>query len=139
MMVAPMAPMAPAWLTVATPMMMEPSTTTMRASGGTRASSTRSAKRKSYLPSKCTGGASFGRTRATTRMYSMYRPTRIRPGRKAPRNMSPALAEVMPNSVGMAASPVANLYSALRRVPAWSAALDNWSARMIRTMDGGMI
>ena len=69
----------------------------------------------------------------------MYNPTSMRPGMKAPMNMSPALAEVMSNSEGMENSPVASLYSALRVVLAWSAALESWSARMIRTMDGGMI
>ena len=51
MIVAPTAPMAPAWLTVAMPMMMEPSTTKMSVSGGTRIMSTRSPNLKSYLPS----------------------------------------------------------------------------------------
>ena len=36
----------------------------------------------------------------------------------APRNMSPALAEVMPNSVGMMNWPVAALKSTWRNVPA---------------------
>ena len=53
--------------------------------------------------------------------------------------MSPALAEVRPNSAGRLEAPVPSLYSALRRVAPWSMALDNWSARMIRTIDGGMI
>ena len=39
----------------------------------------------------------------------------------------------------MALDPVPALNSALRRVSAWSVAFDSWSARMIRTIDGGMI
>ena len=58
---------------------------------------------------------------------------------KAPRNMSPALVEVTANSDGMVTSPVAALCSALRAVSAWSTALASWSARMISTIDGGMI
>ena len=38
-----------------------------------------------------------------------YRPTSTSPGTMAPRNMSPALAEVMSNSVGMTKLPVAAL------------------------------
>ena len=40
MISAPIAPMAPAWLTVAIPMMIEPSTMKIRASGGTNARQT---------------------------------------------------------------------------------------------------
>ena len=68
MIMAPMAPMAPAWFTVAMPRMIEPSTAKMRVSGGTRASSTEMTKSRSMLPSRCTGGAVCGRIRAETRM-----------------------------------------------------------------------
>ena len=61
------------------------------------------------------------------------------PGMKAPMNMSPALAVTTSKSPGIENSPVASLYSALRVVAAWSAALESWSARMISTIDGGMI
>ena len=57
----------------------------------------------------------------------------------APRNMSPALAEVTSNSVGMTKLPVAALYSTWRNVLAWSVALESWSARMMSTTEGGMI
>ena len=53
--------------------------------------------------------------------------------------MSPALVEVRSNSVGMVNWPVACLYSVVRSVLAWSVALDSWSARMISTIEGGMI
>ena len=46
-----MAPIAPAWFTVAMPVMIDPSTAKMRVSGGTRASTTRRAKLQSYFPS----------------------------------------------------------------------------------------
>ena len=61
------------------------------------------------------------------------------PGMNAPMNMSPALAETTSNSEGMVISPVAALYSALRAVLAMSAAPASWSARMMSTIDGGMI
>ena len=44
---APTAPIAPAWLTVAMPMMIEPSTSRISASGGTSATSTRRTNRQS--------------------------------------------------------------------------------------------
>ena len=53
--------------------------------------------------------------------------------------MSPALVEVRSNSVGNEAMPVPSLYSAVRMALPWSVALDSWSARMMSTMDGGMI
>ena len=58
---------------------------------------------------------------------------------KAPRNMSPALVDTMSKVDGMDISPVASLYKALRSEAAWLAALASWSARMMRTMEGGMI
>ena len=54
-------------------------------------------------------------------------------------NMSPTLAEVMSNCEGIVNSPVASRYSALRAALAWSAAFESWSARMMSTMEGGMI
>ena len=68
MMRAPAAPTAPAWLTVAIPKMIEPSTTKMSASGGTSASVTLIQKSTSKRPSWRTGGAMLGRTIATIRM-----------------------------------------------------------------------
>ena len=62
--IAPTAPMAPAWLTVATPNMIEPNTANIRTSGGTRTRATWRINLKSYLPSKVTGGATFGRMSA---------------------------------------------------------------------------
>ena len=53
--------------------------------------------------------------------------------------MLPALVETMSNSEGIDSSPVACLNNALRVVPAWSTELASWSARMISTIDGGMI
>ncbi len=61
------------------------------------------------------------------------------PGTKAPRNISPAEVEVTEYSDGIDSSPVAILCSALRAVPAWSTAEASWSARMISTIEGGMI
>ena len=58
---------------------------------------------------------------------------------KAPRNISPALAEEILNSAGMEKLPVASLYSALRIVPACPTALESWSTRIISTTEGGMI
>ena len=109
MIAAPTAPMAPAWLTVATPMMIEPSTANIRARGGTRASVTLIMNCASYLLSKRTGGADLGWRRARIRIYAIYRMTRMRPGIRAPRNMSPALVDVRPNSDGMENWPVACL------------------------------
>ena len=63
--------MAPAWLTVAMPVRMEPSTTTIRVSGGTRMNSTRIQKAASKRPSTGTAGASRGRASASTRMKIM--------------------------------------------------------------------
>ena len=65
--------------------------------------------------------------------------TRMSPGKNAPMNMSPALAETTSNSDGIVISPVAALYSAFRVVLAMSAAAASWSARMMSTTDGGMI
>ena len=39
----------------------------------------------------------------------MYKPTRINPGTSAPKNISPALVEPTPNTLGMEISPVASL------------------------------
>ncbi len=66
-------------------------------------------------------------------------PTSTSPGSMAPRNISPALVEETPNSEGMASSPVDSRYISLRCVAAWSTALESWSARMISTIEGGMI
>ena len=71
MIAAPIAPMAPAWFTVAMPARMEPSTARMRVSGGTSASSTPRRNLRSLRPSYGTGGALFGLRRAWTRMYAM--------------------------------------------------------------------
>ncbi len=71
MIIAPMAPMAPAWLTVATPRMIEPRTMKISVSGGTSASTTRTMNLWSYLPSNGTGGALAGLISADPRMYSM--------------------------------------------------------------------
>ena len=51
MMRAPIAPIAPAWFTVAMPVRIDPSTAKMRVRGGTRASSTRKPKLQSNFPS----------------------------------------------------------------------------------------
>ena len=69
----------------------------------------------------------------------IYIPTRIRPGNSAPMNMSPAEAGITPRSDGIENCPVASWYSARRNCCAVSTADDNWSARMISTIDGGMI
>ena len=58
---------------------------------------------------------------------------------KAPRNISPALVPETSKSDGIDSSPVASLCSALRSVEAWSAAEASWSARMMSTIEGGMI
>ena len=68
MMVAPTAPMAPAWLTVAMPAMIDPSTARISARGGTRASTTRTANSRSKRPSRGMAGALLGRMSATVRM-----------------------------------------------------------------------
>ena len=68
MIMAPMAPMAPAWFTVAIPMMIEPRTAKMRVNGGTSARKTLTAKLQSKAPSKGTGGAVRGRTSARIRI-----------------------------------------------------------------------
>ena len=65
---APIAPIAPAWFTVAMPVRMEPSTARMRTSGGTIASTTLRRNLRSIRPSYRTGGALFGLIRAWTRM-----------------------------------------------------------------------
>ncbi len=51
MTMAPAAPMAPAWFTVAMPAMMEPSTRKISASGGTRAMNTLPQNAMSQSPS----------------------------------------------------------------------------------------
>ncbi len=71
MIMAPAAPMAPAWVTVATPRMIEPSTMKISASGGTSVRTMEIAIRRSSLRSIRTAGAIFGRISATTRMKSM--------------------------------------------------------------------
>ena len=68
MISAPIAPIAPAWFTVATPVRMEPSTARMSVRGGTSASTTPRKNRASIRPSYRTGGALFGLMRAWTRM-----------------------------------------------------------------------
>ncbi len=71
MISAPAAPMAPAWFTVATPAMIEPSTRKISASGGTRIRMVRPQKRALRSPSKGTAGASLGRRMAKPRMKAM--------------------------------------------------------------------
>ena len=68
MIVAPIAPIAPAWFTVAMPARIDPSTARMRVSGGMRASATVRKNRPSIRPSYGTGGALFGLSSAWTRM-----------------------------------------------------------------------
>ena len=69
-----------------------------------------------------TAGAADGFKNAKTRMYSMYKPTKIIPGINAPRNISPADVDVTSNADGIEISPVVCLCRALRRLDAWSAA-----------------
>jgi hypothetical protein len=72
MIIAPAAPMAPAWFTVATPAMIEPSTMKISTSGGTSEIEALSNSCRLKPPSTGTAGASFGRISAVTSMYSMY-------------------------------------------------------------------
>ena len=53
--------------------------------------------------------------------------------------MSPADVDVTSKADGMLNSPVACLNKDWRIADAWSEAEPSWSARMIRTIDGGMI
>ena len=69
----------------------------------------------------------------------MYIPTNNSPGTNAPRNISPADVDPTSNTDGICNSPVESLYNALRAVDAWSVAEASWSARIIKTIDGGMI
>ena len=105
-------------MTVAIPAMIEPRTRKIRARGGIRISNTLPTKRRSNLPTKGTGGAALGLISAKIRMNAIYRPTKTSPGTSAPRNISPALVEMMSNSDGIDSSPVASLKNALRAVPA---------------------
>ena len=69
MIVAPAAPIAPAWFTVAMPARIEPSTATMSASGGNSASSAPRMNAPAARPPSCfTAGAVPGRRMATARM-----------------------------------------------------------------------
>jgi hypothetical protein len=70
MIIAPAAPMAPAWFTVATPAMIEPSTMKISTSGGTSEIEALSNSCRLKPPSTGTAGASFGRISAVTRMYA---------------------------------------------------------------------
>ena len=66
-------------------------------------------------------------------------PTNRIPGKNAPKNISPALVEVTSKIEGIEICPVASLYKAFLIVLAWSEAEANWSAKIIKTMDGGII
>ena len=131
--------MAPAWFTVAIPVIIEPKTNIINVNGGIKINITFSQNFLSILPSYGTEGALLGDTNASTKIKSMYIPTSKIPGRKAPKNISPALVEVTSNIEGIDIWPVASLYKALRIVPAWSDAVASWSAKIIRTIEGGII
>ena len=68
MIIAPAAPMAPAWFTVATPPMIEPSTMKMSTSGGTSETDAFISNALLRPPSTGTAGAILGRSKASTRM-----------------------------------------------------------------------
>ena len=53
--------------------------------------------------------------------------------------MSPADVEVTSKADGMLNSPVASLYAVCLIAEAWSDAEPSWSAKMIKTIDGGII
>ena len=67
MISAPVAPIAPAWLTVAMPSRIEPKTAMISVRGGAKTMKTRRTNLKSNLPSLGTGGAIDGRISALTR------------------------------------------------------------------------
>ena len=87
---APTAPMAAASVGVAKPPMMEPSTTTISNSGGTRLSNTSSTRRFECLSASLgIAGMAPGFINAINARYAIYRPTSNKPGITAPTNRSP--------------------------------------------------
>ena len=117
-MSAPEAPMAPAWFTVAIPVIIDPKTKKIRPSGGTSVMSTFPQNAKSIEPLYRTAGAALGLTIAYNKINSIYTATSTRPGTKAPKNISPALVDPTSNMLGIDISPVASLCSSLRADPA---------------------
>ena len=93
---APTAPSAPASVGVATPAKIEPSTTTISASGGSNARTTATARVPRPRASRSAlgiAGAAAGETKATKTTYRAYMPDSISPGTSAPTNRSPTLIE----------------------------------------------
>ena len=106
---APTDPSAPASVGVATPAKMLPSTTTIRAKGGTSETMTRfNSSTPSILISSGSAGATSGLANAIIAMYSAYAPVRASPGSNAALKSDPT------------GTPI-------------------WSPRTIRTIEGGMI
>ena len=106
---APPAPIAPAWLTVAIPVIIDPKTRKIKPSGGTNVKTTPPQNLKSIVPLYLTAGAALGRIVAYTKMNNIYTATRTKPGTSAPRNISPALVDPTSNVLGIEISPVAFL------------------------------
>ena len=69
----------------------------------------------------------------------MYKDTRTKPGKKAPRNIFPALTDSTLNSLGIFIEPLVFLKSIIRKLSAASDAVANWSDKMINTIEGGII
>ena len=103
---APAAPIAPAWFTVAIPPIIDPRTKIIKVKGGNSVIITLTQKALSIFPSYGTGGAVFGDIVASNRIKIIYRATNNKPGTNAPKNISPALVEVTSNTDGIESSPV---------------------------------
>ena len=112
MIMAPAAPIAPAWLTVATP--GDDRAKNHEDQGQRRHQNQRADAHEEAHPITCRlrtapTAPSSGRSEREIRMNSIYRPTRTSPGTSAPRNISPALVETTPNSDGIEKLPVVSL------------------------------
>ena len=68
---APTAPKAPAWFTVAIPAIMEPRTTNINARGGIKMISTSSQKFLSIFPLWLTDGANLGKKNAKDKILTV--------------------------------------------------------------------
>ena len=111
----------------------------IRVSGGTKDKNTLLKKFKLYFPSCLTGGTASLLKIPTKSTYNMYRDTRTKPGRNAPRNIFPALTESTLNWLGIFNDPVEFLYSAILILSAASEAEASWSDKIINTIEGGII
>ena len=103
---APAAPMAPAWFTVAIPLIIDPRTKMIKVKGGNKVITTFIQNALSIFPLYGTGGAVLGEIVAITSIKSIYKATSNKPGIKAPKNISPALVEVTSKTDGIEKSPV---------------------------------